>query len=67
MQLNATSRLVKCDGALSNRQPRPPDFNRFESFDHDDLTAKHCYFSTQGLLMLMGSKFVIKDDQAAKH
>ena len=23
---------------------RPPGFDRFKSFGHDDLTAKHCYF-----------------------
>ena len=22
----------------------PPDFDRLESFSHDELTAKHCYF-----------------------
>ena len=22
----------------------PPGFDRFESFGHDELTAKHCYF-----------------------
>ena len=27
----------------SNGQPMPPDFDRFESFGHDDLTAKRCY------------------------
>ena len=25
-------------------RPRPPDFDRFESFGHDNFTAKHCYF-----------------------
>ena len=28
----------------SNRRPIPPGFDRFESFGHDKLTAKHCYF-----------------------
>ena len=28
----------------SNGQPRPPGFDRFKSFGHDDLTTKHCYF-----------------------
>ena len=28
----------------SNKQPRPPGFDRFESFGHDKFTAKHCYF-----------------------
>ena len=27
-----------------NGQPRPPVFDRFKSFNHDDLTAKYCYF-----------------------
>ena len=25
----------------SNGQPMPPGFHRFESFGHDELTAKH--------------------------
>ena len=29
----------------SNGRPKPHGFDRFESFDHDELTAKHCYFS----------------------
>ena len=28
----------------SNGRPIPPGFDRFESFGHDELTAKHCYF-----------------------
>ena len=29
----------------SKGQPRPPlHFDKFESFDHDDITTKHCYF-----------------------
>ena len=35
----------------------PPGFDRLESFGHDELTAKQ---GAQGLLMLMGSKFLIK-------
>ena len=38
----------------------PPGFDRLESFGHDELTEKHCYFRCSGLLMLMGSKFLIK-------
>ena len=34
----------------------PPGFDRLESFGHDELTAS----GAQGLLMLMGSKFLIK-------
>ena len=42
-----------------NGWPRPPGFDRIKNFDHN-LTAKHCYLGAQGLLMLMGSKFLIK-------
>ena len=28
----------------SNGEPMPPDFDRFGSFGHDELTAKCCYF-----------------------
>ena len=28
----------------SNGRPMPPDFDSFERFGHDELTAKHCYF-----------------------
>ena len=38
----------------------PPGFDRLESYDHDELTAKHCYFRCSRPLMLMGSKFLIK-------
>ena len=38
----------------------PPGFDRLESFGHDELTAKHVISGAQGLLMLMGSKFLIK-------
>ena len=37
--------------------PSPP-FDRFRSFSHDDLTAKHIVIAgTQGLLMLMESNY----------
>ena len=42
---------------ISNGRPRPLGFDRFESFDHDDLTTKHCYFWCLRPMMLMGSKF----------
>ena len=29
----------------SNEWPIPPGFDRFESFGHDELRTKHCYFS----------------------
>ena len=35
--------LVK-EHVKANGRPVPPGFNRFESFGHDELTAKHCYF-----------------------
>ena len=38
----------------------PPGFDRFESFGHDELTVKHCYFRCSSLLMLMGLKFLTK-------
>ena len=38
----------------------PPGFDRLESFGHDELTTKHVISGAQGLLMLMGSKFLIK-------
>ena len=44
----------------SNGQPMPPGFDRFESFGHDELTANIVISGAQGLLMLMGSKFLIK-------
>ena len=50
-----TDKVVK-----SNGRPMPTGFDRFESFDHDELNAKHCYFRCSRLLMLMGSKFLIK-------
>ena len=36
-----------------------PALDRIKNFDHLELTAKH-YLGAQGLLMLMGSKFLIK-------
>ena len=40
-------------------------FDRFRSFSHDDIIAKHIVIAgTQGLLML---QIIDKDDQAAKH
>ena len=51
----------------SNGQPMPPSFDRFESFGHDELTAKHCYFRCSRPPDVDGIKFFDKDDQAAKH
>ena len=51
--------LAKKD-VKSNGRPMPPGFDRFESFGHDKLTANIVISGAQGLLMLMGSKFLIK-------
>ena len=42
-----------------------PDFDRFESFDHDELTPKHCYFrcSRPRPPNVDGIKIFGKDDQ----
>ena len=46
-----------------------PGFDRFESFGHDELTAKHCYFrcSRPPDIDVDGIKIFDKDDQVAKH
>ena len=51
----------------SNGGPMPPDFDRFESFDHDELTVKHCYFRCSRPPDVDGIKSFDKDDQVAKH
>ena len=38
----------------------PPGFDRFESFGHDELTAKHCYFRCSRPPDVDGIKFLIK-------
>ena len=43
----------------------PPGFDRFESFGHDELTAKHCYFRCSRPPDVDGIKIFDKDDQAA--
>ena len=45
----------------------PPGFDRFESFGHDELTAKHCYFKCSRPPDVDGIKTFDKDDQATKH
>ena len=45
----------------------PPGFNRLESFGHDELTAKHCYFRYSRPPDVDGIKIFDTDDQAAKH
>ena len=44
----------------------PPGFDRFESFGHDELTAKHCYFRCSRPPDVDGIKIFDEDDQAAK-
>ena len=45
-----------------------PGFDRFKSFGHEDLTAKHCYFRSSRPPDVDKIKiFFDKDDQAAKH
>ena len=39
----------------------------FESFGHDELTAKHCYFRCSRTPDIDGIKIFDKDDQAAQH
>ena len=51
----------------SNGWPMPPGFDRLESFCHDELTAKHCYFRCSRPPNVDGIKIFDKDDQAAKH
>ena len=43
----------------------PPGFDRVESFGHDELTAKHCYFRCSRPPDVAGIKIFNKDDQAA--
>ena len=45
----------------------PPGFDRLESFGHDELTAKHCYFRCSRPPDVDGIKIFDKDDQAAKY
>ena len=45
----------------------PPGFDRLESFDHDELTAKHCHFRCSRPPDVDRIKIFDKDDQTAKH
>ena len=45
----------------------PPGLERFESFGHDELTAKHSYFRCSRPPDVDWIKIFNKDDQAAKH
>ena len=40
-----------------------PDFDRFESFGHDNSLQNNVISGAQGLMMLMGSKVLIKMDR----
>ena len=44
----------------SNGWPMPPGFDRFESFGHDELTARHCYFRCSKPPGVDGIKVLIK-------
>ena len=44
----------------------PPGFDMFESFGHDELTAKLCYFRCSRSLDVDGIKIFVKHDQAIK-
>ena len=41
-----------------------PGFDRLESFGHDELTAKHCYFRCSSPPNVDGIKIFDKDDHA---
>ena len=45
----------------------PPGFDRFVSFGHDEVTAKHCYFKCSMSADVDGIKIFDQDDQATKH
>ena len=44
----------------SNGWPMPPGFDRFESYGHDEPTAKHCYFRCSRPPDVDGIKTLIK-------
>ena len=58
--------LVEKD-VKSNGWPRPPGFDRLESFGHDDHTVKHCYFRCSRPPDVYRIKVFDEDDQAIKH
>ena len=45
----------------------PPSFDRFESFGHDELTAKHCHFRCSRPPDVDVIKSFDKNDQATKY
>ena len=44
-----------------NEWQRPPGIDRFESFGHDGLTVKHCYFRCSRPPDVAGIKFFDRD------
>ena len=44
-----------------------PGFDRFKSFGHDELTAKHCYFRCSIPPDVNWIKMFDKDDQASQN
>ena len=51
----------------SNGHPMPPSFDRFESFGHDELTAKHCHFRCSRPPDVDVIKSFDKNDQVTKY
>ena len=45
----------------------PPGFDRFETFGHDEVNAKHSYFRCSYPLDVDGIKTFDKHDQSSKH
>ena len=50
----------------SNGWSKPPTFNRYKIFGHDNLSAKHCYFMCSMRHVVNGIKNFDKDDLAIK-
>ena len=51
----------------ANGWAMPPGFDKFTSFSHDELTAKHCYFRCLRPSDVDGIKMFDEDDEATKH
>ena len=47
-------------------RPVPPSFDKFESFGHNEFTAKHCHFRYSRPPDVDGIKIFNKDDQATR-
>ena len=65
--MRTNSKATSIKDVKSNGWPMPPGFDRFGSFGHVELTAKHCYFRCSTPPDADGIKIFDKDDQAAKH